>query len=137
MNRYGPDRRASSVCDSVFFSSLFLFFRAFYQSHRNCPIMDSNQRGVHNILLFFFFVEARSASRIPNCSTGCSLSPFSLRGFTRQSLISTKHYGVLSLHCIYTHDAIHPLAFIVITRHIRNGSCWTRASICCREPVRR
>ena len=117
---------------------LFLyFFRAFYQSHRNCPIMDSNQRGVHHILLFFFFVEARSASSIPNCSTGCSLSPFSLRGFTRQSLISTKHYGVLSLHCIYTHDAIHPLAFIVITRHIRNGSCWTRASICCREPVRR
>lgn len=135
MNRYGPDRRASSVCDSVFFSSLFLFFRAFYQSHRNCPIMDSNQRGVHHILLFF----CRSTFSIPYTQLQhwlLSLSQFSLRGFTRQSLIS-KHYGVLSLHCIYTHDAIHPLASIVITRHIRNGSCWTRASICCREPVRR
>lgn len=32
---------------------------------------------VGSIIFYCFFVEARSASRIPNCSTGCSLSPSS------------------------------------------------------------
>ena len=137
MNGYCPVRRASSVCDSVFFSSLSLLFSGFLSIPPKLSNHGFESAWGPSHFIVFFFVEARSASRIPNCSTGCSLSPFSLRGFTRQSLISTKHYGVLSLHCIYTHDAIHPLAFIVITRHIRNGSCWTRASICCREPVRR
>ena len=45
--------RPQSVTPFSFLLFLY-FFRAFYQSHRNCPIMDSNQRGVHHILLFFF-----------------------------------------------------------------------------------
>ena len=53
--------RPQSVTPFSFLLFLY-FFRAFYQSHRNCPIMDSNQRGVHHILLFSF---CRSTFSIP------------------------------------------------------------------------
>ena len=119
MNGYCPVRRASSVCDSVFFSSLSLLFSGFLSIPPKLSNHGFESAWGPSHFIVFFFVEARSASRIPNCSTGCSLSlslslsPFSL-GVSPVNRWFRKHYGVLSLHCIYTHDAIHPLAFYLL-----------------------
>ena len=88
--------RPQSVTPFSFLLFLY-FFRAFYQSHRNCPIMDSNQRGVHHILLFFFF---EGYAKVVLCSKGTGDKSNNIKkvATNKQTKKSSENYSTILIH---------------------------------------